>query len=242
MGKEIRSTLGDTKKLATPGSIFSQALPSSYITDLVHHVHTTIDWLRRFSNLITKERFPTYDHGPDNQLQDADSSGNDMTAFFSDDFERIVRQKCPYLPEFLVERCVKTMTIRRKNIMHRRSTRSSWAPGLDQSQIAFPDIPAGVLMDPKGGRTTFPSVEGDYTSVKSARHASHVESSLEQEDHKDLATEFPTSQAKTHASSPNVRLQSSAQPQLPFLGQVYICSYCHVKFSSKKDLDNMDWT
>lgn len=242
MGKEIRSTLGDTKKLATPGSIFSQALPSSYITDLVHHVHTTIDWLRRFSNLISKERFPNYGHGPDNQLQDADSSGNDMTASLWDDFERIVRQNRPNLPEFLVGRCVETMIIRRKNIIHRRSTRSSWASGLDQSQIAFPDIPAGLLMDPKSGRTALPSVEGDHTSAISARHAPHVESSWEREDHKALATEFPTSLARTYASSPNVRLQSSAQPQLPFLGQVFICSYCHVKFSSKKDLDNIGWT
>lgn len=195
-----------------------------------------IDWLRRSSNLITKEGFPSYDQRVESQQRLTDESGNDITAF-----EHMVREKCPNLPEHWVKRLVKTMIIRQKNIISRRSTRDHWASELGQSPRDLTNISRWVLMDPESGKAVSPRAEENDSHNVSARHNAHAESSLVREEYKEHAAPFPTSRARTHASSSNVGLRFSALPRPAFPKQVYICGYCHMIFSSNVALDDIGW-
>lgn len=176
VNKMVSNSLSGLEQLATLDSIYRvEASLPLYIPTIAGQIHTTIDWLRRLTNLITREGFASYGQQANNQ-QMANESDNEATASESNQFEHMVREECPNIPQYLMHRLVKSMYLRQEYIKSRRSTGHRWTTELEQSQAVYSDIPR-IFVDPESGEAVVAGAEQASVSLP-AKQSSHATSSL----------------------------------------------------------------
>lgn len=100
---------------------------------MLQSIHESIDWLHRLSNLVRKASFVNQNRRAKGfQLRDSKGKESEeltqaMTSGLKQLYKHVIKCNAEGLEDYLADRLIKTMIIRHKRILYRRSRQISWA-------------------------------------------------------------------------------------------------------------------